>query len=90
VEVEIFWANQRLHPLFEERHCIEIVRLSLYCFRWKERYFVLTKDYIHCFKKEIDINSEIVPLLLQVEVEIFWANQRLYPLFEERHCIEIV
>jgi len=37
--------------VLDSRICDTIQCKEMYMFRWKERYFVLTKDYVHCFKK---------------------------------------
>jgi hypothetical protein len=34
--------------------------------RWKERYFVLTKDYFHCFKKATSKITEMGGFLFKV------------------------
>jgi hypothetical protein len=36
------------------------------CYRWKERYFVLTTDYLQCFKKGTSRISEMGPFLYKV------------------------
>ena len=34
--------------------------------RWKERFFILTKDYFHCFKKDCSKLSEMGEFLFKV------------------------
>ena len=34
--------------------------------RWKERFFILTKDYFHCFKKDVSKLSEMGEFLFKV------------------------
>ena len=36
------------------------------CFRWKERFFILTKDYFHCFKKDSSKLTEMGEFLFKV------------------------
>ena len=48
--------------------------------RWKERFFILTKDYLHCFKKEnsrISI-SEMGNFILKV---LYKVMKKLEPFF---------
>ena len=35
-------------------------------FRWKERFFILTKDYFHCFKKDSSKLTEMGEFLFKV------------------------
>nr|CAH7760869.1 unnamed protein product [Callosobruchus chinensis] len=52
--------------------------------RWKERYFVLTKDYLHCFRRAsgADRISEMGQFLFKVKlvdiVRIEWENKKTY------------
>ena len=34
--------------------------------RWKERFFILTKDYFHCFKKDSSKLTEMGEFLFKV------------------------
>ena len=34
-------------------------------FRWKERFFILTKDYFHCFKKDSSKLTEMGEFLFK-------------------------
>lgn len=36
--------------------------------RWKERYFILTKDYLHCFKKGSSRMTEMGGFIFKVGV----------------------
>lgn len=50
--------------------------------RWKHRYFLLTHDYLHCFKRDAGKISEMGQFLFKiklVEVEkVEWANKKRY------------
>ena len=39
--------------------------------RWKERFFILTKDYFHCFKKDCSKLSEMGEFLFKVSLASF-------------------
>ena len=38
-------------------------------FRWKERFFILTKDYFHCFKKDSSKLTEMGEFLFKVNTK---------------------
>ena len=40
-------------------------------FRWKERFFILTKDYMHCFKKDSSKITEMGVFLFKVSLVAF-------------------
>ena len=45
--------------------------------RWKERFFILTKDYFHCFKKDCSKLSEMGEFLFKVTwISLKWSNQQ--------------
>jgi len=52
--------------------------------RWKERYFILTKDYLHCFKRSSGLHNispmgQFIFKVKLVEVEkIEWINKKSY------------
>ncbi|KAG8232940.1 hypothetical protein J437_LFUL014199, partial [Ladona fulva] len=50
--------------------------------RWKHRYFLLTHDYLHCFKRDAGKISEMGQFLFKiklVEVEkVEWTNKKRY------------
>ena len=45
---------------------IIIMKIS---FRWKERFFILTKDYFHCFKKDSSKLTEMGEFLFKVNTK---------------------
>lgn len=52
--------------------------------RWKERYFILTRDYLHCFRRAsgADRISEMGQFLFKVKLvdvdRVEWENKRTY------------
>lgn len=52
--------------------------------RWKERYFILTRDYLHCFKRssgpdKISDMGQFIFKIKLVEVEtVEWVNRKTY------------
>lgn len=52
--------------------------------RWKERYFILTRDYLHCFRRAsgVDRISEMGQFLFKVKLvdvdRVEWENKKNY------------
>jgi hypothetical protein len=48
--------------------------------RWKERYFILTRDYLHCFKRSsgsgADKISEMGQFIFKVKRSFFLVHDR--------------
>ena len=42
--------------------------------RWKERFFILTNDYFHCFKKGSFKVTEMGEFIFKVKTEIYMRN----------------
>jgi len=54
--------------------------------RWKERFFILTKDYFHCFKKDVSKLSEMGEFLFKVRL----TNIEAVSLLDKRGYLTIV
>ncbi|KAL1124273.1 hypothetical protein AAG570_002043 [Ranatra chinensis] len=52
--------------------------------RWKERYFILTKDYLHCFKKSTGGLSPMGQFIYKVKLvevdRVEWINKKSYSM----------
>ncbi|XP_068083247.1 uncharacterized protein [Anabrus simplex] len=50
--------------------------------RWKERYFILTRDYLHCFKRAADKISNMGQFIFKVKLvdveRVEWINKKTY------------
>lgn len=50
--------------------------------RWKERYFILTKDYLHCFKRATNNISPMGQFIFKVKLvdveKVEWVNKKSY------------
>lgn len=52
--------------------------------RWKERYFILTRDYLHCFRRATghDRITEMGQFLFKIKlndvVKVEWENKKTY------------
>ena len=42
-----------------------VMKLIIFVYRWKERFFILTKDYFHCFKKDSSKLTEMGEFLFK-------------------------
>jgi len=42
--------------------------MILFIIRWKERFFLLTKDYLHCFKTELKTSTEMGAFITKVKL----------------------
>merc|ERR550517_242268 len=45
-----------------------VMKLIIFVYRWKERFFILTKDYFHCFKKDSSKLTEMGEFLFKVKL----------------------
>lgn len=50
--------------------------------RWKERYFILTKDYLHCFKRATNNITPMGQFIFKVKLvdveKVEWVNKKSY------------
>ena len=56
--------SQTTSPLVRGVMWVQRERISS---RWKERFFILTKDYLQCYKRGTSQATEMGPFLFQVE-----------------------
>ena len=49
---------------------LEIIPTSNYYFSWKERFIVVTKDYLQCYKRVATEASQMGPFLHQVDIKL--------------------